>query len=78
MKIPESELRGKTVMTEGGLLIGILRNITIDQRTGELKNLLVEPSEDIDTRLYHLDEKGHIVLDFDSVKSVKDVVIVKD
>ena len=78
MKIPESELRGKTVMTEGGLLIGILRNITMDQRTGELKNLLVEPSEDIDTRLYHLDEKGHIVLDFDSVKSVKDVIIVKD
>ena len=78
MKIPESELRGKTVMTEGGLLIGILRNITMDQRTGELKNLLVEPSEDIDTRLYHLDEKGHMVLDFDSVKSVKDVVIVKD
>lgn len=65
-------------MTEGGLIIGILRNITMDQRTGELKNLLVEPSEDIDVRLYHLDERGHIVLDFDSVKSVKDVVIVKD
>jgi len=78
MKIPESELRGKTVMTEGGLLIGVLRNITMDKRTGELKNLLVEPSEDIDTRLYHLDERGHIVLDFDSVKSVKDVIIVKD
>ncbi|RLF54735.1 MAG: photosystem reaction center subunit H [Thermoplasmata archaeon] len=78
MRIPESELRGKTVMTEGGLLIGILRNITMDQRTGELKSLLVEPSEDIDTRLYHLDEKGHIILDFDSVKSVKDVIIVKD
>jgi len=78
MRIPESELRGKTVMTEGGLLIGVLRNITMDQKTGELKNLLIEPSEDIDTRLYHLDEKGHIVLDFDSVKSVKDVVIVKD
>ena len=78
MKIPESELRGKTVMTEGGLLIGILRNVTMDLGTGELKNLLVEPSEDIDTRLYHLDERGHIILDFDSVKSVKDVVIVKD
>jgi len=78
VRIFENELRGKTVMTEGGLIIGILRNITMDQRTGELKNLLVEPSEDIDVRLYHLDERGHIVLDFDSVKSVKDVVIVKD
>ncbi|KAA0008291.1 MAG: PRC-barrel domain protein [Thermoplasmata archaeon] len=78
MRIFENELRGKTVMTEGGLIIGVLRNITMDQRTGELKNLLVEPSEDIDVRLYHLDERGHIVLDFDSVKSVRDVVIVKD
>lgn len=78
MRIFENELRGKTVMTEGGLIIGVLRNITMDQRTGELKNLLVEPSEDIDVRLYHLDERGHIILDFDSVKSVKDVVIVKD
>jgi len=78
MRIFENELRGKTVMTEGGLIIGVLRNITMDQRTGELKNILVEPSEDIDVRLYHLDERGHIVLDFDSVKSVRDVVIVKD
>ncbi len=78
MRIFENELRGKTVMTEGGLIIGVLRNITMDQRTGELKNLLVEPSDDIDVRLYHLDEKGHIILDFDSVKSVRDVVIVKD
>lgn len=78
MRMPENELRGKTVMTEGGLLIGVLRNIIMDQKTGELKNLLIEPSEDIDTRLYHLDERGYIVLDFDSVKSVKDVVIVKD
>ncbi|HEB37080.1 MAG: PRC-barrel domain-containing protein [Thermoplasmata archaeon] len=78
MRVAENEVRGKTVMSEGGLFLGILRNITVDQKTGELRNLLIEPSEDIDTRLYHVDEHGHIVLDFDTVKSVKDVVIVKD
>ncbi|MCD6411721.1 MAG: PRC-barrel domain-containing protein [Thermoplasmata archaeon] len=78
MRILENELRGKTVMSEGGLFLGVLRNITADLKTGELKNLLIEPSEDIDTRLYHMDDKGHIILEFDTVKSVRDVIIVKD
>jgi len=78
MRFTESELRGKTVMSESGLFLGVLRNITVDPQTGELKNILIEPSEDIDSRLYHVDEKGHIILGFDTIKSVKDVVIVRD
>ena len=76
MKITEDELRGKTVMSEEGLYLGIFRNSTVDEKTGELINVLVEPSEDVDPRLYHLDKKGHLVFPFGSIKSVKDVVIV--
>ncbi len=76
MKVLESELRGKTVMSEEGLYLGILRNSLVDEKTGSLENILVEPSEDIDPRLYHLDDLGHLLFSFDSIKSVKDVVIV--
>ncbi|MFO7677146.1 MAG: PRC-barrel domain-containing protein [Thermoplasmatota archaeon] len=76
MKVLESELRGKTVMSEEGLYLGILKNSLVDERTGALKNILVEPSEDIDSRLYHLDNMGHLLFSFDSIKSVKDVIIV--
>ena len=76
MKITESELRGKTVMSEEGLYLGILRNSTVDEKTGELINLLIEPSDDVDPRLYHLDKQGNLVFPFSSIKSVKDVVIV--
>jgi sporulation protein YlmC with PRC-barrel domain len=76
MKILENELRGKTVMSEEGLYLGILRNMLFDSKTGELLNIMVEPSEDIDPRLYHLDESGHLLFPFGSIKSVKDVVIV--
>jgi sporulation protein YlmC with PRC-barrel domain len=76
MKITENELRGKTVMSEEGLYLGIMRNTTVDSRTGELLNLLVEPSDDIDPRLYHLDEQGRLVFPFNSIKSVKDVIII--
>ena len=76
MKITETDLRGKTVMTEEGLYLGIMRNTTVDVKTGELIGILVEPSDDIDPRLYHLGNQGHLVFPFESVKSVKDVIIV--
>jgi sporulation protein YlmC with PRC-barrel domain len=76
MKITENELRGKTAMSEEGLYLGILRNATVDGKTGKLLSILVEPSDDVDPRLYHLDEQGHIVFPFESIKSVKDVVIL--
>jgi len=76
MKVTENELRGKTVMTEEGLYLGILRNSTVDTKTGELLGILVEPSDDVDPRLYHLDEQGQLVFPFDSIKSVKDVIII--
>ncbi len=76
MKITENELRGKTVMTEEGLYLGVMRNSTVDIKTGELVGILVEPSDDIDPRLYHLDNEGRLVFPFNSIRSVKDVIII--
>jgi sporulation protein YlmC with PRC-barrel domain len=76
MKVAENELRGKTVMSEEGLYLGILRNSTVDQRTGALVDVLIEPSDDVDPRLYHLDKTGNLVFPFEAIKSVKDVVII--
>jgi sporulation protein YlmC with PRC-barrel domain len=76
LKITENELRGKTVMSEEGLYLGIMRNTTVDSKTGELIGILIEPSDDIDPRLYHLDNQGHLVFPFNSIKSVKDVIII--
>jgi sporulation protein YlmC with PRC-barrel domain len=76
LKLTENELRGKTVMTEEGLYLGIMRNTTVDTKTGELVGILVEPSDDVDPRLYHLDNDGRLVFPFDSIRSVKDVIII--
>jgi sporulation protein YlmC with PRC-barrel domain len=76
LKITENELRGKTVMSEEGLYLGIMRNSTVDAKTGQLHDILVEPSDDVDPRLYHLNNKGHLVFPFNSIKSVKDVIII--
>ena len=76
MKITENELRGKTVMSEEGLYLGVMRNSTVNSKTGALLTILVEPSEDVDPRLYHLDNQGHLIFPFNSIKSVKDVIVI--
>lgn len=63
-------------MTEEGLYLGVMRNTTVNTRTGELVGILIEPSDDVDPRLYHLDNQGHLVFPFNSIKSVKDVIII--
>ena len=63
-------------MSEEGLYLGILRNSTVDEKTGELINLLIEPSDDVDPRLYNLDKQGDLIFPFSSIKSVKDVIII--
>ncbi len=78
MKIMENELRGKKLMSNGGLYLGIIKNITVDEKTGKLLDLVVEPSDKIDPRLYHQNEEGYLLFPFDSVKSVKDVVVVEE
>ncbi len=78
MKIMENELRGKKLMSNSGLYLGIIKNITVDERTGKLLDLVVEPSDKIDPRLYHQNEEGYLLFPFDSVKSVKDVVVVEE
>ncbi|MBS3773399.1 MAG: PRC-barrel domain-containing protein [Candidatus Thermoplasmatota archaeon] len=76
MKVMENDLRGKRVMSDEGMYLGTLRNITVDTHTGDLENLLVEASDKIDPRLYHQDERGYLLFPFSSVKSVRDVIVI--
>ncbi len=76
MKVMENDLRGKKVMSDEGMYLGTLRNMTVDEKTGKLEDLLVEPSDKIDPRLYHQDEEGYLLFPFESVKSVRDVIVV--
>jgi len=77
-KVPESDIRGKKVMSKDGLYLGILRSSLVDEKTGMVRSVLVESSEEIDSRFYHLDDDGNLVVFFDSIKSVKEDVIVEE
>lgn len=76
MKVFESELRGKTVMSAEGNFLGVLREMSANQQTGDLTNIHVEAAGDIDARMFHQDDKGRIMLPFQNIRAVRDVVVV--
>lgn len=73
-------LYGKRVMNQNGEEIGELADITLqDDNSGELSNLIIETSENINAELrstFNTTDTGHIILRSDLVESVKDYILV--
>ena len=76
MKKFATELRGKTVMTNDGQILGMIENFMMDTRSGKVIDVLVIPAEEVETRLYKTDAQGRIILPFQGMQAIKDVVVV--
>ncbi len=76
MKVFESDLRGKTVMSDEGGYLGVLRNVSCNVDTGDLSSIHIEPAEEVDPRLYPVDTEGRLLFPFRSIKAVRDVIVV--
>ncbi|WP_458185660.1 PRC-barrel domain-containing protein [Haladaptatus sp. NG-WS-4] len=72
-------LSGKAVMGSDGTELGMLYNITMNLKTGELSSLVIEPDEQIDTATIDLemDDDGHFELPVNRVQAVKDYIVVQ-
>ena len=77
MKRFVTELRGKTVMTNDGEILGVIDDFVVDTKMGDIKNVLIVPAEDVEPRLFQTDADGRIVLPFTGMKAVKDVVVME-
>jgi sporulation protein YlmC with PRC-barrel domain len=71
-----TELKGKTVMTNDGQILGMIENFLIDTKSGELQNVLVIPAEEIEPKLFKTDSDGRLVLPFSEMRAVRDVVVM--
>lgn len=77
MKFFATELRGKTVMTEDGQILGVLDDFLFETKTGRIQSLLVRPAESVERRLFKTDPEGRLILSFRSMKAVKDVIVTQ-
>lgn len=71
-----TELKGKTVMTNDGQILGMIDNFLINILSGDIQNVLVIPAADVETRLYKTDSQGRLALPFSEMRAVRDVVVM--
>jgi sporulation protein YlmC with PRC-barrel domain len=71
-----TELRGKTVMTNDGQILGMIENFIVDTRSGKVIDVLVVPANEVEPRLFKTDAQGRIILPFQGMQAIKDVVVV--
>lgn len=76
MKRFATELTGKTVMTNDGQILGTIENFIIDTKTGKLSDVLVLPAENVSPRSFKTDPDGRLVLPFNGMRAVRDVVVM--
>jgi sporulation protein YlmC with PRC-barrel domain len=70
-------LSGKTVMGSDGAELGLLYNITMDLKTGELHDLIVDPQEgSVSDDSFDTDDYGHYLVPVGRVQAVKDHIVV--
>jgi len=76
MKKFVTELRGKTAMTDDGIILGTIDNFVVDTESGDIKHVLVVPADDLETREFQRDAQGRLILPFENMHSVRDVVVM--
>ncbi|MFB6108496.1 MAG: PRC-barrel domain-containing protein [Haloplanus sp.] len=71
-------LSGKSVMGSDGTELGMLYNITMDLKTGALRDLLVSPNDAFPATesQFDLDEEGRLHVPVSRVQAVKDYIVI--
>lgn len=72
-------LSGMEVMGSDGVEIGELYNVTMDIRTGQLFDIIVEPNDGINPVAldFETDDEGRVHVPIENVQAVKDYIVVE-
>jgi sporulation protein YlmC with PRC-barrel domain len=62
-------------MSSDGKLIGTLKNLIVDNETGQMIDLIIHPDPSFDTAGYRV-EGDKLYVTFESVKDIKDYIVV--
>jgi sporulation protein YlmC with PRC-barrel domain len=76
MEIRLSDLRDKQVTTVSGERLGYITNVILDSTSGKLKTLVISSDGEVPDG-YKIDSENMLNIPFETVRSVKDMVMVK-
>jgi sporulation protein YlmC with PRC-barrel domain len=68
-------LSNKQVMSSDGTDLGTLYDLVVDVNTGDILDLMVKPDPDLNVQEFRV-ENDFLLLPFDSVRAIKDYIVV--
>jgi len=73
------QLGGKRSITTTGKEIGRLDDIIVDEATGEMESIVVEPdAETAEDVRFSKDSSGDFIIPFKAVRAISDVIVVEE
>jgi len=73
------QLGGKRAITTTGKEIGRLDDIIVDEVSGEMEAIVVEPdAETADDVRFQKDAQGDFVIPFKAIRAISDVIVVEE
>ncbi|AEH24737.1 PRC-barrel domain-containing protein [Pyrococcus yayanosii] len=76
VKIKASKLRDVELITDTGMRLGWVYDLSFDEKTGELLVIVAEPDEDLDTSQFVTTHEGLLLIPISAVKSIGEVIII--
>jgi len=74
-KMFSRSLSRKKIMSSDGKLIGTLKNLIVDNDSGQVVDMIVHADPSFDTSGYRV-EGDKLYITFESVKDIKDYIVV--
>lgn len=75
-EFPATKLSDKEVVSSDGDELGKIYNVTANLKTGELEDLVIDPNMSVDESEFET-EDDYILIPFESVRAIKDMVVVE-
>jgi len=76
VKVLASKLRDVELITDTGIRLGWVYDLSFDEETGDILVIVAEPDEDLDTSEFVTDHEGLLLIPVSAVKSVGEVIII--
>lgn len=74
----KNDLIGKTVMSEIGASIGVIKKSMVDSDSGKISSVLIDPSQEINPEKFRLNEQGDIILPYQDIFPVQDALVFEE
>jgi len=76
VKVKASKVRDMEIITDTGIRLGWLYDLSFDEDTGEILVIVAEPDENLDTSEFVTDHEGLLLIPMKAVKSLGEFIVV--